>query len=75
VIGGERQLIAAAGRGAVDDGDEALAGILGRVFQTVAGLIGEFAEVDLVRGLFSPAAADIGAAEGTPGFASAPARL
>ena len=29
VIGRERQLIAAAGRGAVDHGDEALAGILG----------------------------------------------
>ena len=29
VIGGQRQFIAAAGRGAVDDGDEALAGIFG----------------------------------------------
>ena len=28
VIGGERQFVAAAGRGAVDDGDETLAGIL-----------------------------------------------
>src|SRR6476469_7375891 len=40
VIGCERQFITAAGRGPVDDGDEALPGIPGGIFQAVAGLVG-----------------------------------
>ena len=61
VIGCERQFIAAAGRGPVDDGDEALPGIPGGIFQAVAGLVGEFAEIDFM-GMRRPGQhADIGA--------------
>ncbi len=49
MIGRERQFIAAAGGGAVDDGDEALPGMFRGILKAVAGLVGEFAEVDLVR--------------------------
>ena len=61
VIGRERQFIAAAGRGAVDDGDEALPGILRGIFQAVAGLVGEFAEIDFVGVGRARQHADIGA--------------
>ena len=61
VIGRQRQLIAAAGRGAVDDGDEALAGIFRGVFQAVAGLVGELAEVDFVGVGRARQHADVGA--------------
>ena len=61
VIGRERQFIAAAGRGAVDHGDEFLAGILAGVLQAVAGLVGELAEVDLVGVGRSRQHADVGA--------------
>ena len=61
VIGRERQLIAAAGRGAIDDGDEALPGIFGEVFQAVAGLVGEFAEIDFVGVGRARQHADVGA--------------
>jgi hypothetical protein len=61
VIGRQRQLIAAARRGAVDDGDKTLAGILAGILKAVAGLVGEFAEVDLV-GVGRPRQhADVGA--------------
>ncbi len=61
VIGRQRQFIAAAGRGAVDDGDEALPGILGRILEAVAGLVGEFAEIDLVGVGGARQHADVGA--------------
>ncbi len=61
VIGRQRQFIAAAGRGAVDDGEETLAGILAGIFQPVAGLVGEFAEVHLVRMGGARQHADVGA--------------
>ena len=61
VIGRQRQFIAAAGRGAVDDGDKALAGILAGILQAVAGLVGEFAEIDLVGVGGAGQHADIGA--------------
>ena len=61
VIGRQRQFIAAAGRGAVDDGDETLAGILAGILQPVAGLVGEFAEIDLVGVGRAGQHADIGA--------------
>ncbi len=61
VIGSERQFIAAAGGGAVDHADEALAGILAGIFEPVAGLVGEFAEVHFMRVGRSGEHADIGA--------------
>ena len=61
MIGGQRQFIAAAGRGAVDDGDETLAGILAGILQPVAGLVGEFAEIDLVGVGRARQHADVGA--------------
>ena len=61
MVGGQRQLIAAAGRGAVDDGDKTLTGILGGVLKAVAGLVGEFAEVHFVRVGRARQHADIGA--------------
>ena len=61
VVGRQREFIAAAGRGAVDDGDETLAGIFGGIFQPVAGLVGEFAEVDLVGMGRARQHADVGA--------------
>ncbi len=48
VIGGKCEFVSAAGSRAVDDGDKTLAGVLGQILQPVAGLVGEFAEVDLV---------------------------
>ena len=48
MVGGERKLVAAAGRSAVDDGNEALAGVLAGILDPVAGLVGELAEIDLV---------------------------
>ena len=61
VIGRQRQLIAAAGRGAVDDGDVALPGIFAGVLEPVAGLVGELAEIDLVGVGRAREHADIGA--------------
>ena len=61
VVGGKRQFIAAAGRGAVDHGDETLAGIFRGVFDAVAGLVGELAEIDLVGVGGARQHADIGA--------------
>ena len=48
LVAGQRQLVAAAGGGAVDRGDPDLAGVGGGVLDAVAGLVGELAEVDLV---------------------------
>ena len=48
LVAGQRQLVAAAGRGAVDGGDPDLAGVGRGVLDAVAGLVGELAEVDLV---------------------------
>lgn len=61
VVGRERKLVTAAGRGAVYDGDEALAGVLAGVLQAVAGFIGEFAEVDLMGVGRARQHADVGA--------------
>jgi hypothetical protein len=48
VVGRQCEFVTAAGRGAVDDRDETLPGILAGILQPVAGLVGEFAEIDLV---------------------------
>ena len=48
LVAGQRQLVAAAGGGAVDRGDPDLAGVGGGVLDGVAGLVGELAEVHLV---------------------------
>ena len=61
VIGCKRQLIAAAGCGAVDHGDETLAAILGGILDAVAGLVGELAEVHLVGMGRAREHADVGA--------------
>src|SRR5436305_462331 len=61
VVGGERQLVPAAGRGTVDDADELLAGIFAGILKAVAGLVGELAEIDLVRMGRARQHADIGA--------------
>ena len=47
LVAGQRQLVAAAGRGAVDRGDRAEARVRRGVLQAVAGLVGELAEVHL----------------------------
>ena len=71
VIGRQRQFIAAAGRGAVDDGDKTLPGILAGILQAVAGLVGEFAEVHFV-GVGGPRQhADVGAGAEHPVLARA----
>ena len=46
-VTGQGQLVAAASAGAVDRGQELEAAVGGRVFQAVAGLVGEFAKVHL----------------------------
>ncbi len=61
VIGRQRQFIAAAGRGAVDDRDKTLPGILAGILQPVAGLVGKLAEIDLVGVGGARQHADIGA--------------
>ena len=48
LVARQRQLVAAAGRGAVDGGDPRLPGVGGGVLDGVARLVGELAEVDLV---------------------------
>ncbi len=48
LVARQGQLVAAAGRGAVDRGDPRLAGVGGGVLDRVAGLVRELAEVDLV---------------------------
>ena len=61
VVGRERELVAAAGRGAVDHADGREAGGFARVLDAVAGLVGELAEVDLVGVGRARQHADIGA--------------
>ena len=61
MIGGERQLIAAAGRGAVDGADRFEPGILAQILDAVARLVGELAEIDLMRVARAGQHADIGA--------------
>src|SRR5208337_5521939 len=46
-VAGERQLVAAAGAGPVDGGEELEPLASRRVLEPVAGLVGELAEVDL----------------------------
>ena len=60
-VGGKRQLVAAACRGAVDGADRSDAGILAEVLDAVAGLVGEFAEIDFMGVARAGQHADIGA--------------
>ncbi|MNN10352.1 hypothetical protein D3C81_1232740 [compost metagenome] len=60
-VAGQRQFIAAAGAGAVDRCQELQAAVLRRVFDAVAGLVGELAEVDLPRMAADAEHEDIGA--------------
>ena len=69
VVGGQRQLVAAAGAGARDDADHALAGELAGVLDGVAGLVGELAEVDLVGMGRARQHADVGAGAEHPRLA------
>ncbi len=71
VIGGERQFIAAAGRGAVDGADRFEPGILAQILDAVAGLVGELAEIDLMRVACAGQHADIGAGGKDPRLARA----
>ena len=61
VVGGHRELIAAAGRAAADRGQVGLAGIFAGVLDRQSGFVGELAEIHLVavRGLAEHA--DVGA--------------
>ena len=47
LVAGQGQFVTAAGAGTVEGRDELQAVVLGRVFDAVAGLVGEFAEVHL----------------------------
>jgi len=71
VIGGQREFITAASRGAVDHGDEALPGIFAGIFQPVAGFVGELAEVDFMGVAGARQHADIGAGAEHPVLAGA----
>ena len=71
VIGRQRQFITAAGRGAIDDGDETLPGILAGILQAVAGFVGEFAEVHFVGVGRTRQHADVGAGAEHPVLARA----
>ena len=48
LVAGQRQLVAAAGGGAIDRGDHDLAALGGHLLDAVARLVGELAEADLV---------------------------
>ena len=61
LVAGQRQFVAAAGAGAVDGGEELQPLVLRRVFEAVAGLVGEFAEVDLPRMAREAEHEDVGA--------------
>ena len=71
VVGSKRQLVAAAGRGAADGADGPQAGILAQVFDAVARLVGEFAEIDFVGVARAGQHADIGAGAEHPRLARA----
>ena len=66
MVGRQRQLIAAARRAAADHAKEAQTGMFGRVFHRIARLIGELAEVHLVRMFRARQHADIGSGAKTP---------
>ena len=66
LVAGERQLVAAAGAGAVDRGQEFEARIGARILDAVAGLVGEFAEIDLLRVARLAQHVDVGAGRRTP---------
>ncbi len=68
VIGRQRQFIAAAGGGAVDGADRFNSGILAQILDAVARLVGEFAEIDLMRVARAGQHADIGAGAEHPRF-------
>ena len=61
VIGGKRKLVAAARGGAADGADGGERGILAHIFDAVARLVGELAEVDFVRVACAGEHADVGA--------------
>ena len=61
LVARERQLVAAAGARAVDGGEKPEPLMLRRVFQAVAGLVGEFAEVHLPRMAGDAEHEDVGA--------------
>jgi hypothetical protein len=71
VVGGQRQLVSAAGRGAVDGADPALAGMVAGILHGIAGLVGELAEIDLVAVAGAGQHADIGAGREDAGLARA----
>ena len=70
LVAGQRQFVAAAGAGAADGGEELQPLVLRGVFQAVAGLVGEFAEVDLPRMAREAEHEDVGAGAEHP-FAGA----
>ena len=61
LVAGQREFVTTAGAGALDGGDPDLAGMGARVFQAVAGLVGELAEVDLVSMRGATQHLDVGA--------------
>src|SRR5581483_1147682 len=61
LVAGERQLVAAAGAGAVDRGDEFQPACLARVLDAVPRLVGELAEVHLERMTRGSEHVDVGA--------------
>ena len=71
VVGRERELVAAARRGAVDHADGREAGVLARILDAVARLVGELAEIDLVGVGRARQHADVGAGAEHPRLARA----
>ncbi len=61
LVAGQRQLVAAAGTGAVDRGEKADAVVRAGVLHAVARLVGELAEVDLPGVACAPEHGDVGA--------------
>ena len=60
MVAGQRQLVAAAGAGAFDCADVVLAGVDACGLVSVAGFVGEFAEIHLVAVFGAPQHADVG---------------
>ena len=71
VIGRQRQLVTAAGRGAVDRADRFDARILAKILDAIAGLVGELAEIHLMRVARASEHANIGARRKHPWFGRA----
>ncbi len=69
VIGRERKLVAAAGRGAVDDANRAQAGGRARLLDGIARLVGKLAEIDLVHMACAGEHADVGTGTKDPRLA------